>query len=193
MELVIATHAHEDHIGGVPEVFDDFRVERYIDSGTVVKTKIYERVAATVAAEGCKASGDENEVIQYKELTVQIIETGDNHSNINNDSIIALVTHGDVKMLFTGDAESEIEATLSGVGKVHLFKAAHHGSDTSNSVALLSVIRPDVTVISYGVGNSYGHPHKGAYNRLSQYSGAVYYTGGKSVVITSDGHGLRLN
>lgn len=172
-------------------MFDNFRVERYIDSGTVAKTKIFERVAASVAVEGCQASEDENEVIRYNGLTVQIIETGDNHSNINNDSVVALVTHGGVKMLFTGDAESEIEAMLYGVGPVDLFKAAHHGSDTSNSAALLSAIRPDVTVISYGIGNSYGHPHKGAYDRLSQYSGSVYYTGGKSVVITSDGHNVK--
>lgn len=95
-------------------------------------------------------------------------------------------------MLFTGDSESDIEQQLSGgIGHIDLFKSGHHGSDTSNSQALLSVITPDISVISYGIGNSYGHPHKEAFDRLTQYSGSVLWTGGKSIVITSDGHNLK--
>lgn len=190
LELVIGTHAHADHIGGMPEVFEAYKVERYIDSGTVADTVIYKTVMTDVAAEGCTYSEDKDEVIRYGDLTLQIIETGDHNKDINDDSVVVLATYGSTKMLFAGDASSGIDGQLTGIGHVDLFKAEHHGSRTGNSVALLTALRPDISVISYGVGNSYGHPHQEAMAVLKQYSGQVLWTAGKSVVITSDGHNL---
>lgn len=193
LELVIGTHAHADHIGGFPEVFEAYRVDRYIDSGTIADTMIYKTVMADVAAEGCLYSEDKDEVIKYGDLTLQIIETGDNNDDLNDDSVVVLATYGATKMLFSGDAGSAVDSKLIGIGHVDLYKAQHHGSRTGNSSALLSALKPDISVISYGIGNTYGHPHQEAMTVLKQYSRQVLWTAGKSAVITTDGHGIASN
>lgn len=190
LELVIGTHAHADHIGGLPEVFDAFKVDRYIDSGTVATTAIYKTVMSDVSKEGCLYSEDADEVIKYGDLALQIIETGDHNKDLNDDSVVVLATYGSTKMLFAGDASSGVDSKLISVGHVDLYKAEHHCSRTGNSSTLLSALRPDISVISYGLGNTYGHPHQEAMDMLKEYSGQVLWTAGKSVVITSDGHSL---
>lgn len=100
LELAIGTHAHADHIGGMPEVFEAYEVERYIDSGTVATTQIYKKVMADVAAEECLYNASPTEAIIYGNLTIQIISPGNGHKDTNDDSVIAYVTYGDTSMLF---------------------------------------------------------------------------------------------
>lgn len=192
LELVIGTHSHADHIGGLPEVFEAFRIDRYIDSGTATDTVIYKTVTGAVAKEGCQYSADDSELIKYGNLVIQIIETGDNNDDLNDDSVVVLASYGSTKMLFAGDASSAVDKQLISVGHVDLYKAEHHGSHTGNSATLLSVLSPDISVISYGIGNSYGHPHQEAMANMQRYSGQVLWTAGKSIILTSDGHNLKL-
>lgn len=194
LELVIASHPDIDHIGGMHEVFEAFQVERFLDCGTVFNTDTYRGLMNDVVSEGCQYGSDQNEMITYGDLKIEIIETGDNHSAINDDSVIAVVTYKSQKMLFTGDAGFDIEQQLtlnSAIGKVDLFKAGHHGSYSSNSQRLMEMIQPDISVISYGVGNPFGLPDYDAFARLKMYSRQLLTTAGKSIRLTFFGAGTQ--
>lgn len=193
LELVIATHPDVDHIGGMHEVFGAYQVERFMDCGTDFNTDLYRSLMKDVASEKCQYGSDQNETITYGDLKIEIIETGDNHLAINDDSIITLLTYKGQKMLFTGDAGFNIEQQLTlnpTIGKVDLFKAGHHGSSSSNSQRLIETILPDITVISYGVGNRFFLPNYDAVARLKMYSRQVLATAGKSIRLTYYGSGI---
>ncbi len=194
LELVIASHPDVDHIGGMHDVFAAFQVERFLDCGTVFNTDLYRGLMNDVVSEGCQYGSDRNETITYGDLKIEILEMGDNHSAINDDSVIAVVTYKSQKMLFTGDAGFDIEQQLtlnSAIGKVDLFKAGHHGSYSSNSQRLIEVIQPDISVISYGVGNPFGLPDYDSVARLKMYSRQLLTTAGKSIRLTFFGAGTQ--
>ncbi|MGL5914895.1 MAG: ComEC/Rec2 family competence protein, partial [Culicoidibacterales bacterium] len=95
-------------------------------------------------------------------------------ANENDNSLVTLVTSGNRKALLTGDSESGIEATLTGIGDVDVFKAGHHGSKTSNSTTLLNAITPEHIVLTVGSNNKYGHPAAEVMSRFETKGIPVY-------------------
>lgn len=191
LDLVIATHPHADHIGGLTRVLADYQVDEIIDSGDTADSEAWACYhAAALAEPGCEFIPDSDMTVSMKNgASVQIIEALDGDKNPNNDSVAALFTYGNVKVLLTGDNEQEAEAVLAAeVGDVDVFKAAHHGSRTANSMALLSAIKPEYVVVSCGAGNLYGHPHIAALQNFASVGATVYSTEKSgTVVMTTDG------
>ena len=103
----------------------------------------------------------------------------------NDDSIGMLLRAPDFQMLFTGDMDEDCERQMlaalweadAGYPKIDVLKAGHHGSHTSSSEALLAALRPDYAILSYGVGNDYGHPHAETRERLRRYDVKMLETG----------------
>jgi competence protein ComEC len=114
----------------------------------------------------------------------------------NNSSIILMVTHGDVKFLFTGDAERRAEQALLESGaslSATVLKAGHHGSDTSTTYPFLREVMPEYAVISCGRGNIYGHPHDNLLSRLRDADVTLYRTDLQgTVTFVSDGKTLSV-
>jgi competence protein ComEC len=197
LDLVIATHAHADHVGGLTQVINDYKVDEIIDSGDTAASKAWQNYhAAAVSEQGCRLIPDcDMTVSMTNGASIQIIEALDGDANLNNDSVCALFTFGKVKVLLTGDSEEAAEAVIAKkVGDVDVFKAGHHGSRTANSMALLSAIKPEYVVVSCGAGNTYGHPHTQALENFASV-GAVTYGTVKSgtVVMTTDGAAYSFN
>ena len=191
LDLMIATHAHADHVGGLARVLADYQVDEIVDSGDTADSKSWTSYHnAAVNEPNCTLVPDSDMTFTLPDgAQMRIIEALDGDKNPNNDSVAALFTYGAVKVLLTGDNEEAAEAVLAGKAEdVDVFKAAHHGSRTANTMALLSVIKPEYVVVSCGTGNTYGHPHAEALENFAAVGAKVFGTEKSgTVVMTTDG------
>ena len=188
IELLIATHPHEDHIGGLPSVLDAFEVEEIIDSGKTADSKIYKEYAADAKAEGAVWQQDNHQTFTFGNIVLKILTGHETWEDVNDYSVVCRLINGNVNFLFTGDAGGPAEAALSGDLQSQILKVGHHGSRTSTSSTFLSKVNPEVAVISVGADNSYGHPTPETLQRLSGAGAKVYRTDlDGNIVVTTDG------
>ena len=202
LDYVIATHPHSDHMGGMSKIIKQFEVGEVIipplteeaipltsffsDFVDVVEKNEIPLTQAKVGMKGILGDA-EWRIISPSEC---------DEENLNNCSVGIILKHGENNFCLTGDAEEESEKTMvySGVTEnVDVFKAAHHGGATSNTELFLSMIQPEIAVISCGKGNSYGHPNDEVMKRLESYTEEIYRTDTDgTVVIESDGKELTV-
>lgn len=191
LELVIATHAHADHIGGLDDVINTFQVDTIIDSGDVATTLSYKNYFAAASAEpNCTYTPDSNMVIDLgNNATFEILDFLDGDENLNNNSVISLLTYQNVKVLFMGDAEKKAEEMgLPFFPDIDVLKVGHHGSRTSSSPEFLSVVQPEFATISAGKENDYKHPHRTTLKNLWDIATTVYGTlGNGTMILNTDG------
>ena len=186
IELLIATHPHEDHIGGLPDVLNAFQVEKVIDSGKSATSKIYSTYEAAIKAEGCAYEQDNYQSYTWGNTALQIYTGDETWNNLNDYSVVCRLDTGDIEFLFTGDAETLVEAALKGDISAEILKVGHHGSTSSTSPGFLNKVNPEVAIISVGTGNTYGHP---APETISKLQGVkVYRTDlNGNIVVSTDG------
>lgn len=202
LDIVIATHPHSDHIGGLPEVLGNFEIGTVImpkiADDMVPTTKVYEKLLAIISDKNIKAaaasdslsfvwSDSAGEKIMFRILG----PVTDKYKDLNNYSVVSKLTYNDVSFLFTGDMEDSAEEDLIYSGadlKATVLKVGHHGSSTSSSPAFLKKVSPLAAVIQCGKDNSYGHPHEETLEKLSKYTDKIYRTDENgTILIITDG------
>ncbi len=182
LDLVIATHPHADHIGGMREVLEQFEVKRIMMpqlSGNLIPTSAtYEKLISTIAEKGMfLEKAEPNTVISLPDCEIEILAPVESYQDLNNCSIAGRLISGEFRYFFGGDMEKEAEHDLLQQNpdlKADVQKLSHHGSDTSNTAAFLDAVGAKIALISVGKGNSYGHPHKEVLDRLEK-RGIQYY------------------
>jgi beta-lactamase superfamily II metal-dependent hydrolase len=202
IDLMIATHPHADHIGGLIDVINSIEVGAVMDSGQVHTTQTFEDLLDAIESEQVRLVSTYQGAEITLDPTVQIdvlnplrlLDGADDEEQFNENSVVIKLTYGEFSALFTGDMEQENEARLvQEIGEQGLdadvLKAGHHGSRTSSTAAFLEAVSPEVVVISAGADNTYGHPHEEALDRIAA-AGAqhVFRTDlDGTIVLTSDG------
>lgn len=200
IDYAIFTHPHEDHIGGAPAVFDAFDIKEVWMPRTSHPTQAYENLLLAIEREGLMV--DEAKagkvIIDEGNLKAWLLSPGKVYDNLNNMSAVVALTYGGRTLIFEGDAEGEAEAAMTLGSSVQLpdcdvLKVAHHGSSSSSTVPFLELISPEITVISVGAGNGYGHPAQSTLDRLAAQGAEVYRTDVHgTVTVTTDGTSLEV-
>lgn len=206
LDIVIATHPHSDHIGGMGDVIDKFGADKVIvprlPDDMVPATKAYERFLTSVENMGGKLTAAKaGAVYELGEaggfpvtMTVLTPVPEAVYSDLNDYSVTVRIDHGNVSWLLTGDLSEEGEQDLINSGadiNVTAYKAGHHGSSSSSGKEFLSRVTPGLCVISCGKDNSYGHPHEETLERLRAYTSSIYRTDELGTIsVYSDGEKL---
>jgi len=163
IEVLIVTHPHADHIGGLPTVLQLYKVESVWTTGATHTTGAYEAYLAALRNSGTSiltVSCGYTENFDDLGLRLEVLHPCSITGDLNNDSLVVRLTYAGVTFLFTGDIEKEGEEALLRRGvlsPVDVLKVAHHGSASSTSLDFVQAVEPKISVISVGE-NNYGHP-----------------------------------
>jgi len=172
LDLVVASHPHADHIGGLIPVLQTFPAEEVIDPGAVHTTVTFERylntideqeIPFTVGRSGMKRRFEDG-------LVLRILHPADIEGwDLNNASLVTSITYDEVTLLLTGDVEAPAEQEMILRGEElqsQVLKIPHHGSSSSTTDVFLEAVSPQAAVIMCGEENPYGHPHREVLERL---------------------------
>jgi len=196
-DVIVGTHPHEDHIGGMDAVISQFSVGTVYMPQVTSNTKTYEDVVQAIRQKGLSITALQpgtNFSLGSASCTV-LAPNSSNYSDINNYSIVLRAVFGGTSFLFTGDAQVDSEKEMLARGyslKSDVLKVGHHDSNTSTSPEFLRAVSPEYAVISVGKDNDYGHPHQVTLDKLNAARVKCSRTDLKgSITFTSDGANIK--
>lgn len=197
IDYLVGTHPDADHIGGLDNVIRSFEIGTIYMPKKKSTTKTFEDVLLAIKEKGLKIKAPSpGDTFTMGEATFTVIAPNDMYEDNNNNSIVLTMQHGKNRFIFLGDAELDSEEDILQKTwdiSATVMKVGHHGSHSSTSKAFLEAINPKYAVISCGVDNKYGHPHKETMTRLKQYDVEVYQTDMQQTIqFTSDGKTLDI-
>lgn len=203
LDLVIASHPHLDHIGGLIDVLQNVEVGAFMDPGIPHTISTYKKMVGLIQSKKIKAAkGRRGRKIKLgKEAVLQVLGPeepllSDTRSDLNANSVVVYMSVGEVDFLFLGDSEPDtLERLLNhGLPEAEVLKVAHHGSRWGTSRRLLTAVRPKIAVISCGKHNRFGHPHEKTLAHLADARARVYRTDQSgTIVVTTNGHSLGVH
>lgn len=184
LDYVIATHPHEDHIGGLITVLGRLDVGRVIMPDVTHTSYAFRDFLAVIDNNDIPVTfPNPGDTIRAGIIEFTVIGPPNPHpgpaANLNNASVVLRLAHGQTSFLFTGDAEYELEQWMVNGGanlSSDVLNVGHHGSSTSTTEAFLDAVNPIAAVISLGTGNQFGHPHREVIDRLTERGVNIYRT-----------------
>ena len=204
IDMVLLSHRHEDHVGGLPAAIRQFGARMFMDAvephdsvayATLMRTLDAQNIPVRQATRGRAidlGGGARLVLLGPPEPVIH-----GSRSDVNANSVVVRLTFGTFSALFTGDAEAPTEAWLLASGaplQASVLKVAHHGSQYSSGTAFVRSVAPRIAVVSVGRTNEYGHPSDETLQRLAADGASVYRTDRDGdVTIETDGSAIQLH
>jgi beta-lactamase superfamily II metal-dependent hydrolase len=199
IDYLIGSHQHYDHLGGLPAAFDYAEVKNVFHNGRSINTKAsypaWKKFHEKIDAEDGVVSMVPHRFTAFTLGSAFVYVLNDpsvDFPKVNNNSLVIKVVHGETSFLFPTDAEAPEEAemvsSVKGFLDADVLQVGHHGSRTSTTDAWVKAISPEVSIISCGYLNEFGHPHAVTLNTLAANNSEVYRTDHQGdVTVYSDG------
>jgi competence protein ComEC len=203
LDIIVATHPHVDHIGGLISVLEQFEVGRVYDSGKIHETSVFYEYLSLIDEKdipfGILRRGDRIALDSEVEIMVlhPVGEVGLPNLSVNDCSVVLKIIFGEVEVLLTGDIGVAIEEKLVREGlsiDSDVLKVSHHGSRYASSSEFLDAVAPSFAILSVGIDNSYGHPHDEILKSLREREITTFLTSiDGTIVIETDGKGITIS
>lgn len=195
LDYVIGTHAHEDHIGGIPGALQYATVDTVYCASTSYTTKAFKNFVKAAENRGASITVPARGMsFNLGSAVCTILAVNTDSGDLNNSSIVMRIVYGNNSFLFTGDAEQLVEDFLLDDGaplRSDVLKVGHHGSRSSTSYVFLRAVMPKYAVICVGTGNSYGHPTTNVLSRLRDAEVTTFRTDKHGdIICVSDGQNI---
>ena len=167
-EYVVATHPHEDHIGGMDNIIKNFNIKNYYMPDCYTTTKTFEELLDALEEKNLSfETPDIDSEFVLGDALFKVLYKGTDKRDLNNTSIVLRMTYKDVSFMFTGDATNTTEKKILAKDlQSDVLKVGHHGSQYSTSDEFLDKVNPKYAIISVGTGNVYDHPKDITLNKL---------------------------
>ena len=194
-DYLITTHPHEDHIGGMDDIINNFDIEKIYIPDVTTTTKTFLDVLEAIEKKNMTYDVPNiNQNFTLGNTLFQVIYTGNDKKNLNNSSIILKATFKNTSYLFTGDATSEVEKKILNKNiQATVLKVGHHGSKYSTTTDFLNKVNPKYAIISVGKNNSYNHPNQVTINKLEKKNIEIHRTDQEgSIFLKSDGKTINI-
>lgn len=198
IDAVVVSHPDADHITGLVSVLDRYRVSHIYETGVRGGTAMIKELVRAIESEPAQHHlGRAGQSFEFDGVQIDILwptqEAIVKEKDRNNTSIVMRLRYGKSTILLTGDAEASVEEQIAGiVGDIDALKVGHHGSKTSTSMDFLWKTKPEISLVSAGEENRYGHPHPIILTRLSQIGSEIWRTDiDGDILITSDGKRIQ--
>jgi len=196
IDYIIATHPHIDHIGGMAYIINNFDIGKIYMPNVSTTTSTYEKLLKTIKNKGLVITRGVFgvSILNTDDLKIEILAPLDKaYEDLNNYSIVIKITYKERKFLFMGDAEEISESEITKDVSCDVIKVGHHGSSTSSSQSFIGKTHAKYAIISLGVNNDYGHPHKEVLKRLEAAHVKIYRTDlSGNIIISTDGVNLDI-
>ncbi|TXL65852.1 MBL fold metallo-hydrolase [Cerasibacillus terrae] len=180
IDLIIATHPDIDHIGGLLHVLEKIPVKFIVDSGKFHATKTYFQYVTQIREQMIPVQvAKEKEKISIDPLLdIKVLNTTGKIKTNNQSSIVLHIKYDDSELLLTGDIDRFQEKRIRKKYNIKsdILKVAHHGSKTSSTMSFLKEVDPQITILTYDIGNDFGHPHKKVIQNLNKIDTTIYST-----------------
>ena len=191
IDYVVASHPHDDHIGGMATVLNSFNIGKMYMPKQAHTISAFTNMLDVIENKGIDLYTAKvgTNILSSGNINIDVLAPfSESNSNLNNASAVVRITYGKTVMLFTGDAEQVIENQLLNSGiDADVLKVGHHGAGSASSSSFIKAVSPDIAVISVGEGNSYGHPHADTLAILNEVGANIYRTDEQgTIVVTAD-------